>query len=310
MSLLEREVAFKNLTSKTHWERPSPLIAVCSPPRHLFEQLQMACSLYLYSCLPDKSQVTVSPSGDWATLVEAFARQTRLVKNMTPNGMLVPKRQLILEYNMMVRAFADLVNSLGIGDGVRYWINPPNLRYKAGTLDEKLLERDYASEHIHSESWIPLNTNRCATIFIPILGDIPNNYVELLEPPRETFREEWLSPRSSYTSGQEISKQYRRIAVPYELGKVIIAEVATMHVTRRNAGSGPRVSFDVNFILGNADAPLTDPASAVKYEDLLDIGQRKLFIFDDDLNHYVDTAHGSTHPANRRRIVDFATFGR
>jgi hypothetical protein len=99
-----------------------------------------------------------------ADLLAEIERRWERIPNITPNGMVVPKGELNLEYNLFVSAFAALTASLGIDDLIEGWVNPPNLHVKEGLPCARKLARPYASERRHTEAWIALNTARYVSV--------------------------------------------------------------------------------------------------------------------------------------------------
>ena len=303
MSLASREKNFQQLVSRFECRKHSPLIVSHRIDPALFERLRVAASSYLLRCLPDQSKASSKLLSDEEALLAEFSRQMSVIKNVTPNGIVVPKREFILEYNAFVSAFAQITKSLRIGDLIDFWVNPPNLRFKNSEVSEKLLARSYASEHTHTEAWIPLNTRRCFSVFIPILGDAERNRVEFYTPPSH-FDESWLDPQNSYKEGAEIAANYSKIEVPYEKGTLVVTEVATMHATKRLPASGPRISIDVNVIYhAEKEDKEFSECDRPRQSTLEEIGQTKLYVYLDSVDEFIDTQGGQKHVTQNRKLI-------
>ena len=302
MSLAARKARFGELASRFPCGRPTPLIAAHRADPAVLERLRIAAALYLARCLPDASAVSAALLANETALLAETERQWDAIPNITPNGMVVPKRELNLEYNLFVAAFAALVASLGIDDLIEAWVHPPNLRVKEGAPNAQKLNRPYASERRHTEAWIEMNTARCVSVFVPLLGDTARNSVRFFAPA-DDFDEKWLKPLPSYEDGESISRRYQEVEVGYDKGFVYLADAATMHQSERQAGAGPRASIDVNFLLRTKGAASVG-ADRTSQADLCATGQTRFFTFLDSMGQQVDTLGGKRHPTDRRRLVD------
>jgi hypothetical protein len=304
MSLASRESRFGEMVSRFETRRPCALIAVHRPPAPLLERLRIAASVYIAACLPDPARVTPGLLSDENALLAEMERQREAIPNITPNGMVVPKREVTLEYNLFVAAFAGLMDSLEIDGFIESWVHPPNLRVKEGAADARKLERPYASERRHTEAWIEMNTTRCVSVFVPLLGDTEGNRVEFFAPGPD-FDEAWLRPLASYENGEPIASRYDPVDVGYEKGLLYLADAATMHQSHRRPGAGPRASIDVNFLLR---APRSTTSFARRHcptpRDLTAIGRTRLFVPTDSMHEQIDTLGGRRHPTDRHRVVD------
>jgi hypothetical protein len=305
MSLAEREARFQSLTSKFECKLVSGLIAAHKIKPHLLEKIQVAASNYMMKCFSKPEAITKSLVANSDSLLMEFGNQMSQIKNVTPNGLIVPKRETILEYNAFVSAFAEIIDSLNIVDFIDCWLYPPSLRFKSALFESDLLKRNYQSEHRHSEAWIPINTSKCISVFIPILGDAEKNGVEFFTPPKD-FDESWLTPQSSYKAGEEIADRFSRLEMPYRIGELYLADAATLHVTSRKPGSGPRASIDINFLPKGAssEADRANLRDRPQPQTLSQVGKTKLFVFFDSVNEFIDTKGATLHPAARSKLID------
>ena len=113
MDLNNRIQAFDELSNRFLCERPSRLISVYHIEKGAWKRLRIAAMLYMSKCLPGEPVVL-----DEKNLLKRFERAQGEMPNITPNGMIVPKRHLILEYNLLARAFMDIMQEINIGDFV------------------------------------------------------------------------------------------------------------------------------------------------------------------------------------------------
>ena len=278
--LARRIAAFEQFGPE--FNRITPLTACASIPPEMFIGLQSAVGAYV--------------GWPWTFGVR------RGVKNITPNGMVVPKRNKVLEYNLVVRRVAEIINTFNIGGLIDSWHVPLNIRVKYGLADAANLERDHPTEHAHSDSWAG-ESAESVTVHIPVFGDTERNYVQIFYPPDE-FEEAWLGPRATYLSGaQDIAYRYRKIDYVSPLGSLMLMDFATLHASTRLPGAGTRLSIDTTFVLRKpgSESEVIHPWRAeerVTHEVLSGIGETHLLYFPDSPDQQVDSRGGFKHPTN------------
>ena len=292
MSLELRVEDYDKLCASFQCERPNPLIAVHTIESDLWQRLRLTAAIYMSKCLPGDEVIL-----DEKELLDAYVTHEKTLKNMTPNGMIVPKRHTVLEYNALVRAFADLVDSLGFQHMIQSWHVPMNLRIKYGEVNEANLERRHPTEHVHSDSWAGESTESVTT-HLCIFGDTARNHLVFYAAPPD-FEEEWLGPRHSYADGFKVAEKYAKIDFVPERGQLILADFASLHASNRLPGAGPRVSIDTTFHLKRAwaegDQEVIHPsriAERAAHEVLKGIGESHLFMFPDGVDDHVDANSG------------------
>lgn len=278
MSLKSRQDRFSKMCKKFPAKKLNELIADFEIDEELFKRLQTAIVLYMSKCLPSRN---IHTSED--DIINSFIKNRHDIKNMTPNGQLVPKKHLILEFNMVVQAFMAIIRSANIDDFIDTWHVPLNIRYKGpGELPKSTLDRKHASEHVHSDSWIG-ESSYSVTVMIPILGDSKHNRVDFYVPPA-SFSEDWMGPKSAYADGADIVNKYRKLDTLFSKGHMYFADFATLHASRRIGNCGPRVSIDTTFSVKRSsdEKEIVHPSRVNERAipaDLCEIGLSKLFIF-------------------------------
>lgn len=241
MSLLSRIQMFDQIENVIVdaglWpHRVHPLLMAVDLPGAVFDAVYTASREYAMACCGP------GPAGLWP--------------NMTPNGLLVPKKEFEEPYNHLVRRYLDVVRTLGIGPLIEAWHVAFSLRIKFGEPADRSLARPRASEIIHSDSWAGVS-NKSIGLMIPIFGDIEANHVAFYAPP-DDFHESWLGPRKTYRSGGRIARRYTRIPFVMSASQAILADFALLHVTERLPGAGTRGSLDATFTVDRGDPTIPD----------------------------------------------------
>jgi len=302
MSLENRTEAFNELAGRVKSQRPCQLISVIQPPKAQWEKLSHAAAVYMSRCLPNDQFILEEKA-----LLEAFEKHQDEIKNVTPNGMIVPKRHTILEYNALVRAFADIFTSLNIDDLILSWHIPLNLRIKFGKVSEANMKRHHPTEHIHSDSWAG-ESSESVTVHIPIFGDVQRNHVVFYDPP-QNFDEDWLKPLPSYAHGAAIAERYRKLDFVPQKGQIVLADFSTLHASSRFENRGSRVSIDTTFALKRPKIPGLEERihpwrvdERISHQILKGFGESHLFVFPDSNEKQTDSQGGFKHPTTLKVV--------
>ena len=219
---------------------------------------------------------------------------------ITPNGLVAPKNNTVLEYNLICQNFYDIISNLNINHLIHSWHVPLNIRIKLGTAIGSNLTREYPTEYIHSDSWAG-ESSHSVTTMIPVFGDTYRNYVEYYEPP-SNFKEEWLGPRPSYKDGDDVVQKYSKINYIAPIGTLNLVDFATLHRSHRESIAGVRVSIDTTFLLKRNETQAVEHPwrtnERASPEIVHNLGKDYLFYFPDDPATIASNLGGFKHPTN------------
>lgn len=227
-------------------------------------------------------------------------------QNVTPNGLVVPKCDRVLEYNLVVRRFAEIINAMAIGHLIESWHVPLNVRVKYGEFDAANLDRDHPTEHLHSDSWAG-ESAESVTVHIPLFGDVRGNHLAMAYPPPD-FEESWLGPRVTYVDGsQDIAHRYQPVDFVTPWGSLMLMDFATLHASTLAKDAKTRVSIDTTFVLRKPGVEQEvlhrwRAEERVSHEVLSSIGETHLLYFPDGPGQRVDSRGGFKHPTNLRLL--------
>jgi len=293
-----RYKSFDELSSRSKCERPSRLITAYQPSEAAWNRFKLAATLYLCKCIPGNPLIL-----DEAELLNTYYERQHEIKNITPNGMIVPKRHTILEYNAVVRAFAHIVDEIGINDLISSWHIPLNVRVKFSEINQENMTRHHPTEHVHSDSWAG-ESAESVTIMLPFFGDVERNHVCFYDPP-DDFQESWLGPRPTYKDGEEIANRYKLNPFIPRKGQLVLTDFSSLHASTRKPGAGHRISIDTTFALkrnrGQGMQEVIHPwreNERLAPETLSKLGETHLFVFPDSVEQQVDSQGGFKHPTN------------
>jgi len=285
MTLLEKNTKkFDDMEKRSGAERLHPLVLRYKIPKGLLHNLELATALYVSRSIPEQSTAIREDE-----LLSLMKKNRHLLKNCTPGGFMVPKRHIVLEFNMMVKAYVDIIETLNIRDLIASW-SPPQIRYKDGLEDvvPSALERPYATEKIHSDTWEGEFPEGASTM-IPLFGDVVRNRVDFMSYP-DLPDEEWIKPSESYSDFDDLVKKSKRLDIPFSKGYLIVRDITMLHVTVRDPGATSRVSLDTYFTTRMPNADEKGRVGDYTYDIMRSIGTSKVFAAPHNLDQRVETS--------------------
>ena len=254
-------------------------------PDDRFAQIRAAMLAYVSAVVGSKQP-----------LAEPEAMQVLLDKrgqlpNYTNGGMLAPKREHTLEFNLLHRAVAAAFSDYGIDAHVAGIDLPINVRMVYGKADAARANAPFSSGKRHSDVWAGVPPD-AVVIVLPVLGDIDHITIECAEMPRE-LELPALHAMSDYEEGRDVPWQ-KPYAGAMKHGVLYICDVRLLHQTVRYKQEGVRLSVDLRFQYNAPDyRAMVPPIAAggpdsidtrVPYADWLRVGSDKLIVFDETMD--------------------------
>ena len=160
--------------------------------------------------------------------------------NRTPNGLLVPRQETFLSFNIIQKHLVQLLVKHGLVDSFAYLQAPCNLRIVSGLNASENNDRPYSSEKMHTDVWYgePLNS---ILFNLPILGNSREIGINFYELPQ--FPLEYRVPLSSYDDGAKFSEKAQQVEAEFNIGSLFVSDALSLHKTSKT-GNGIRVSLD------------------------------------------------------------------
>ena len=262
--------------------------------------LQEASKNLLLSSLIGATKNKKIKNLDFDQILDAIKRDKP--KNITHNGLVVPKKETTLEYNLFVKSFYFFIKNLSLSDCIKYFIGPPQLRIKYGIKKKKLLNN--SSEHVHSDAWTQLNTKKSITIFLPIYGDVKRNYVEFYSP-KDEFHEKWLNTKYFAEASNNLLRSYKKVKLKYSLGQFILADCSTLHKSVLLKNAKPRVSIDIGIIPKNVKN-FKKLKNHIEKKNIDKIGFSSLFLFNNSIQDKISFSKDGRKTMSNRKIYHFS----
>ncbi|MEL6460943.1 MAG: hypothetical protein AAFX46_05365 [Cyanobacteria bacterium J06636_27] len=250
----------------------------------LFKQIQFAAANYISACL--NSPIILSEAEMLQRLLEA--RST--LANYTGTGLLSPKREHTLAFNLFQKSVADAFYQLGANDLIDAVDLPVNLRMVYGKTNPNNLRLPFTSTKLHSDVWAGVAAD-ATVVVLPLFGDIENITIEAGEMPREM---ELPSMRvmSDFDEGKDVPMVISYQEAQLQHGTMYFNDARGLHQTVRRKSEGVRISVDFRFRRKfNQEYRAMVPSStggveldmSVPYEDWLKVGKERLIVFDESI---------------------------
>ena len=302
MSLKIRKYYFSKLSKKFNCKKINDLMLEVKIPKELFYDISIKSKIFISKCLENSKLIL-----DEKELLNKLILNKSKIKNITPNGIIIPKIHSSLEFNFLVKSYVDILKFLKFEDLISNFHFPPNLRIKFNTVNKKNLKRKHPTEHMHSDTWTGANPNWIA-VHCFILGDIEKNNIRYAAPP-QNFNEKWLSPLENSQKGNQIIDEYNIIDYTPKKGTIIFADASIIHQSFRESNAGTRISLDTGFdmfmpklksfkqtIINNKNIKAMRDKETISKSQFLNIGEKSYFHFSNKLEEKVPNKGGFKHP--------------
>lgn len=168
-----------------------------------------------------------------------YKEQIFSLPNITPNGALQPKKEIVNEINKFHLSFVKLIKKIGIYKNINKAMHAV-IRIRVEKDNNKLSKRSYSASKLHTDAWSGFTLDAIAMIML--FGDIDKNYVEFYMPTN--FKKNILKKLKDYNQGKKLFKKVKYLAKS-EKDELIIFDQLCLHRTMQKKNSGPRISLDM-----------------------------------------------------------------
>ena len=203
-SLKYRKERIKKIIKYWKFRKCHDLMASFKPSKREFEAFKNYVKIYISKSLG------IDYFENDAKFLKSLEKGRKNRTNVTPNGGIVPKRETHLEYNLVLREWANLVRNFTKNkpEFLSRFRTTPNIRIKFGKELEDNVKRPLNTALPHSDAWVegPWGMN----CYIPFFGDTKNNNLQFYEPIDE-FKESFMVISPSYKKMQWVMDSYKPI---------------------------------------------------------------------------------------------------
>lgn len=257
----------------------------------LFEQIRVAAAGYISSVLG--SPILLGEEALLARVLEA--REHGLLPNYLGTGLLMPKKEHLLAFNVLHKSIADAFFKLGGNELVEAVDLPVNLRMVFGKTHPDVMKIPFTSMKLHSDVWNGVHPD-ATVVVLPLFGDIDNITIEAGEMPREL---ELPSMRlmSDFNEGADVPKVFAYDDAKMQHGTMYFNDARGLHQTVRRVSEGLRISIDFRFRRKFNEAyramvPVQAMQSStgkmeqdmgIPYQQWLKVGTEAMMVFDETM---------------------------
>lgn len=237
----DRAERLEKLTRSAERLQDHPLVQVLKATALQRQRVRTALNLFLWECLnvafPDKD-FTLSDD-----MLRDYPQEVTTLPNITPNGLVLPKRENMLSFNLLQKEAIAAFDALGISDEIARVQYPVNIRMQSGTPNPAVDSRPRASVKAHSDIWAG-DPASGILVFLSVLGDPKNSGINFMLP--KEFPLSYVRTLEDYLEGKHLAEGAEMLGSFDERGW-FLADPYTLHQTTKN-GSGWRISLDFRFI--------------------------------------------------------------
>ena len=284
------------------------LMAEVILPKDRIKKFQIQLIDYMNASITNKKKLINNEK----EILKYFSKYRDMIKNITPNGSIIPKKENNFEFGILAKNYCQLLNDLNIYNKVKKVHFPFNIRIKFKNIKKGHMLRKHPTETMHADGWTGADPAWIA-IHLFLLGDVSKNNILYAYPPND-FEENFLAPKNDSKEGLKISKKYKIIKYTPKKGSLIFADNSILHCSFRKKNSGIRVSLDTGIDLINNELKSYKRETSsfnvdkIRSKEEIDkkiifkIGQNYFPVFPDSIDIKRDNMGGFKHSSNLKII--------
>lgn len=228
------------------------------------------------------------------TILEDYIDDIKKLPNITPNGLILPKKENIFVYNIINQNIVAFFKSLNILDKLESIQFPVNIRLQSGAASD-IDSRPRASTKIHSDIWAG-DPASATLMFIPVLGSVESSGITFLETTE--FPEKYITTLIDFNEAKEFTEKLPKLC-DFNGESVFIGDPYLLHKTTRKK-EGYRISIDFRFTMkdkleSDFDGPETRMGSFIDIKDWQNIGSNSIMHTKEVLEEFKGDKNISTH---------------
>lgn len=275
---------FNELAARMATEHKYRLLFEHKLKPELFQHVRVAAASYISACL--NSSIILSE----AEMIDRLLEVRGTLPNYTGTGLLMPKREHVLEFNAFQKSIATVFSQLGANDLIDAVDLPVNLRMVYGKTNPENLRLPFTSSKLHSDVWAGVPAD-ATVVVLPLFGDIEHITIEAGEMPREMELQS-MQVMSDFDEGRHVPQVISYDDAQLQHGTMYFNDARGLHQTVRRTSEGLRISVDFRFRrkFNQAYRAMVPPSMggveqdmSVPYESWLKVGTDKIIVFDETL---------------------------
>lgn len=243
ISIKEREDRLARLTQNvTKLPGSDPLLQAMPIDVNDHKRIRSALNVFLWTCLNASYPERYFQLSD--DMLKSYEQEILSLPNVTPNGLILPKKENYLAYNYLQKEASAAFAKLGFGKGISRVQYPINIRMQNGRPNPAIDNRARASVKLHSDIWAgdPASAALC---FLCLLGDpLTSSGIRFFKPSK--FPLSMARALDDFNDGAALMEG--TVELPqFDARGWYMADSYLIHQTTKN-GSGVRISIDFRII--------------------------------------------------------------
>jgi len=290
----DRYARMNELVKDRHLLANLPLLKGVDLGVATFDRLKASTNYFLWDCLSTWYGDKSPPFCD--NMLTEYEDLVRGLPNKTPNGILLPKRDVYASYNVVHKIVSEILAEHGLPRFFKQMM-PINVRIVDGS-DRDIDMRPTSPTRPHVEMWVGFPSNALVCLF-PIFGNTRNVDVKFYEP-RE-FPPDYQRALETYEHGLPLLEGATQYDAHFDPGAMYLMDSFLIHHTHKT-GPGLRLSVDFmcvyeNPIASDANTTMTRTVDMLSPDEWVEIGRKRLWYAPMKLQGYVPQNTLYKHPA-------------
>lgn len=214
-------------------------------PDEIINSIKHSTYMFLYECLSEYHGYKYKYLDSIESFCSLYAEDIKSLPNITPNGLVMSKKETACSYNSVLKSTYKLINYLGLDDTCEKIHFPVNIRVRWGNPKNEQLSRPYASTKWHSDIWAGESAEN-VMLHTPIFGDFISNGIGVAKNPDE-FYPDFVKALDDYDEGKILLKDLYEYDMNMNIGNSYLLDSFLLHKTRYGGDNSLRciLSFPV-----------------------------------------------------------------
>ena len=197
---------------------------------NIIKRIRHATHMFLFECLSEYNGYKYEHLGSIESFCDTYTEDIKSLPNITPNGLMMSKKQTACSYNNVLKAASKIVQYLGLDDTCEKIHFPVNIRIRWGHPTEDQLSRPYSSTKWHSDIWAGESSEN-VILHTPIFGDFITNGIGLAKNPDE-FYPDYVKSLNDYDEAKDIIDDLEEYKLNMQIGRSYLLDSFLLHRTR------------------------------------------------------------------------------
>lgn len=199
-------------------------------PNNIIENIRHATHMFLYECLSEYNGYKYQYSNSIESFCDWYSEDIKTLPNITPNGLVMSKKETACSYNSVLKSASKLVRYLGLDHTCEKIHFPVNIRIRWGNPSADQLSRPYASTKWHSDIWAGESSEN-VMLHTPIFGDFVSNGIGIAKNP-DAFYPDFVKALEDYDEGSGLLDNLHEQDINMAIGNSYLLDSFLLHRTR------------------------------------------------------------------------------